>query len=61
MTMIMINCIKIQEVKGHRTSSNQLRHQITLTAQENTKMEVRGGAWGWELGTTKEAAAKILQ
>lgn len=42
MTMIMINCIKIQEVKGHRASYDQLSHQITLTAHENTQMEVRG-------------------
>lgn len=50
MTMIMINYIKIQEVKVHRTSYDQLSQQITLTAHENTQMEVRGGAWGMGVG-----------
>lgn len=55
MTMIMINCIKIQEVKVYWTSYDQLSHQITLTAQENTQMEVRGGAWGMGVGDHKRS------
>jgi len=45
MIMMMINCIKIQEVKGNRTCWDQLSHQIYPLKHIDRAEEVKGRAW----------------